>query len=149
MNCVFAEAIRTSSDLNVMGLDMPNRVAHKHKCDYSCGRGFVSLKRLRDHLRDCHNEDLPKKGTLPSDEWFEARNVHPEWWRCFRCLTPVRISDKTCPKCDKACEPDRMRIRLAKNASMLDTLTVSDVTFDSTLPPQLVTNRFVVGHPTS
>ncbi|KAK1770745.1 hypothetical protein QBC33DRAFT_215051 [Phialemonium atrogriseum] len=89
----------------------------KFFCDYKkCPRSqdpFYRPERLRNHLRDYHKEDLPKKGTKASAEWLKERNVQPKWWRCYSCLKRVEIRREgfTCPTCNQVCEPDRQSLR--------------------------------------
>ncbi len=94
----------------------------KFRCDYKkCGRHenpFFRQDHFRDHLRDFHKEDLPRRGGKTDSQWWEERATRPfteRWWRCNRCLgARVRI-DKDgwmCPSCKNFCEPDRQKIRM-------------------------------------
>ncbi|KAK1761778.1 hypothetical protein QBC33DRAFT_582148 [Phialemonium atrogriseum] len=75
-------------------------------CDYKkCLRHEEPLNRfdhLRDHLRDFHKEELPKKGTKSaSPEGPKDRNG-ATWWRCYTCLERVKFHryGSTCPTCN-------------------------------------------------
>jgi hypothetical protein len=118
----------------------------KHCCDYRrCARardGFTRPERLRNHYRDFHREDLPKKGLsiatkkaaeeaagegptgikgkagrsasdLP--DWISTKMVAKKWWRCYTCLKRVDIAKSKflCPGCSAACEPERVKARSA------------------------------------
>jgi len=88
-------------------------------CDYpKCqrrGDPFSRKDHLRDHLRDFHKEDLPRRTREPKVDqtWWDARIVGPKWWRCSRCLTRVSLEESgwDCPKCKSACERERRQLR--------------------------------------
>lgn len=70
-------------------------------CDYRrCPRHrepFHRADHFRDHLRDQHKEDLPKRGErahAPDDAWWRERSpaaVYGGWWRCSKCFARVVV----------------------------------------------------------
>lgn len=98
---------------------------HKKKfsCDYrKCHRRetpFFRQDHFRDHLREFHKEDLPRRGSKGDAEWWKTRSplaMFSGWWRCNRCLT-TRVQYAThgfeCPTCGSNCEPDRQKHRVS------------------------------------
>lgn len=94
----------------------PAHLKKHHLCDYpKCSRRnepFHRLDHYRDHFRDFHKEDLPrKKGE--SRGWYEDRNVRAHWWRCPKCLER-RYVDKDgwdCLPCGSRCDAARRQMR--------------------------------------
>lgn len=97
----------------------------KFTCDYrKCPRHekvFYRQDHFRDHLRDYHKEDLPRRGSNSGadGEWWGSRApraVLGGWWRCNRCLV-VRVDQAACgfvcPGCGNPCEPERQKYRMA------------------------------------
>ncbi|KAK1762961.1 hypothetical protein QBC33DRAFT_255118 [Phialemonium atrogriseum] len=89
-------------------------------CDYRrCGRRrqpFHRLDHFRDHLREFHKEDLPRRGQAEDTQWWAsraARAVYEGWWRCNRCLGRVAVGEDgyVCPGCGSHCEVERQRVR--------------------------------------
>jgi Zn finger protein HypA/HybF involved in hydrogenase expression len=109
-------------------------------CDYpKCPHKDTSFRKdhCREHYREYHNEDLIKRGNhkpgKPSKpekdkksakrnagrpqtvEEFLAtrRNVDLSWWRCTKCVQRVKVNSHryTCPRCNVACEPERVAWR--------------------------------------
>ena len=107
----------TDLDRHYKSVHIRDEDKEKFYCDYKrCTRyqdPFYRPERLRNHLRDFHKEDLPKKGTKASKEWLKERNVRPGWWRCYSCLKRVEIRHDgyTCPTCNQVCEQDRQGLR--------------------------------------
>ncbi|KAK0614978.1 hypothetical protein B0T17DRAFT_592825 [Bombardia bombarda] len=91
-------------------------------CDYrKCERHlkpFFRQDHFRDHLRDFHKEDLPRRGTKADAKWWASREyaVAKDWWRCNRCLV-TRVEYKKdrflCPECGTHCEMERVAHRKA------------------------------------
>ena len=92
-------------------------------CDYrKCDRHekpFFRQDHFRDHLREFHKEDLPRRGLKTDQHWWATR--HPKalfngWWRCNRCLT-TRVNHDlhgyVCSSCGNHCEVDRQKFRLS------------------------------------
>ncbi|ETS74617.1 hypothetical protein PFICI_13101 [Pestalotiopsis fici W106-1] len=87
-------------------------------CDYpKCERSHDSFGRIdhfRQHYRDFHNEDLPRKSG-ESIDWYadKKQSVSPRTWRCVKCLSKVVIKDSgfTCNQCNTPCEKQRRNIR--------------------------------------
>lgn len=110
----------TDLDRHYKSVHIRDEDKEKFFCDYKkCPRNqdpFYRPERLRNHLRDYHKEDLPKKGTKSSAEWLKERNVQSKWWRCYSCLKRVEIRREgfTCPDCHQVCEPDRQSLRERK-----------------------------------
>ncbi|KAH8669263.1 hypothetical protein BGZ61DRAFT_557605, partial [Ilyonectria robusta] len=93
----------------------------RYKCDRSsCTRGFERKDHFRTHLRDRHYEDIPKRGVLVDDDWFEDRYVSSKWWRCRSCLNRVvvEVSGFKCPECKVECEKKRREKRQKKNVKV-------------------------------
>ncbi|KAI0164472.1 hypothetical protein GGR52DRAFT_125098 [Hypoxylon sp. FL1284] len=108
--------------------DLERHYLHKHRdasqktpfpCDWKrCQRSrepFYRLDHLREHMRDYHNEDLPRRGPNKENnsDWWASRNVDPAWWRCAKCLARIPIDTKgfECAKCKTQCEPERRKLR--------------------------------------
>ncbi|KAK3323786.1 hypothetical protein B0T19DRAFT_463666 [Cercophora scortea] len=89
----------------------------KWSCDYKkCPRHkspFYRLDHFRDHLREYHKEDLPRRGALGArdEAWWSSRSqkaMFRGWWRCNRCLKRVHIDlDGAMCACGNECEPER------------------------------------------
>ncbi|KAH8648797.1 kinase-like domain-containing protein [Tricladium varicosporioides] len=90
-----------------------------YPCDYpTCKRAddeFFRKDAYRDHLREFHLEDMPKRhrSTKREREWLACRIVSPWWWRCARCLSrrDVKHYGWTCNDCKQECEPERIQLR--------------------------------------
>ncbi|KAK4175812.1 hypothetical protein QBC36DRAFT_17892 [Triangularia setosa] len=90
-------------------------------CDYKkCPRHellFFRYDHFRDHLREFHKEDLPRRSKKENDKWWDTRApraVYSGWWRCNRCLmerVQVAVDGYTCPGCGNPCEGERVRKR--------------------------------------
>lgn len=87
-------------------------------CDYKkCPRrkqAFHRQDHFRDHLRDQHKEDLPRRGVQGDKEWWGTRNKHAVyegWFRCSKCLTRVKEDCGFICPCGHPCEADRQRRR--------------------------------------
>ncbi|KAI2627442.1 hypothetical protein GGS26DRAFT_592470 [Hypomontagnella submonticulosa] len=107
--------------------DLQRHVLHKHRdashkkaffCDFKkCPRSkqpFYRLDHCREHHRDFHKEDTPRRGpNKESAKWWETRNVDKRWWRCAKCLSRISIETKgfECSKCKTTCEPERRKLR--------------------------------------
>ncbi|KAK3994657.1 zinc finger protein AEBP2 [Cladorrhinum sp. PSN332] len=105
---------------NMVHLDETKK--KKFACDYKkCSRHempFFRQDHFRDHLRDFHKEDLPRRSKKGDASWWSGRSKYATesgWWRCNRCLV-VRVSTEangfTCPQCGASCEIERQRLRL-------------------------------------
>jgi hypothetical protein len=87
-------------------------------CDYSkCDRSqdpFGRIDHFRQHYRDFHGEDLPRKSG-ESANWYadKKQSVSKRRWRCVKCLNKVTIEDSgfTCDNCNTPCETQRRQIR--------------------------------------
>ncbi|KAF7521068.1 hypothetical protein G7054_g12567 [Neopestalotiopsis clavispora] len=87
-------------------------------CDYSkCDRSqdpFGRIDHFRQHYRDFHGEDLPRKSG-ESSNWYadKKQSVSKRSWRCVKCLSKVNIKDCgfTCDNCNTPCEAQRRQIR--------------------------------------
>ncbi|SPQ26635.1 eae1197e-011a-48e8-8355-605b1624e0aa [Thermothielavioides terrestris] len=97
----------------------------KYLCDYKrCNRHadpFFRQDHFRDHLRVYHKEDLLRRGSRGSREWWNSRSPHAlygGWWRCSRCLVRVDQARHSfvCPSCGNPCESERQRYRLNAKA---------------------------------
>ncbi|KAK0638645.1 hypothetical protein B0T16DRAFT_421486 [Cercophora newfieldiana] len=102
-------------------LDRHNRMVHDegveqrktYCCDYTkCPRHktpFYRIDHYRDHLRDQHKEDLPRRGIKPDKAWWMSRSpraVSHGWWRCERCLVKrvdIETDGYICPLCGNSC----------------------------------------------
>ncbi|KAH6663458.1 kinase-like domain-containing protein [Halenospora varia] len=90
-----------------------------YPCDYTtCKRADDEFSRkdaYRDHLREFHLEDMPKRhrSTKREKEWLASRIVSPWWWRCARCLLRLDVKQHgwTCNDCKQECEPERVQLR--------------------------------------
>ncbi|KAF4631497.1 hypothetical protein G7Y89_g6629 [Cudoniella acicularis] len=88
-------------------------------CDYStCKRAddiFSRKDAYRDHLRENHLEDMPKrhKSAKREQEWLASRVVSSAWWRCARCLLRVDTDRNgwKCNGCEQFCETERRSLR--------------------------------------
>jgi hypothetical protein len=88
-------------------------------CDYdNCRRVedyFTRKDAYRDHLREYHLEDIPKRFKNPKreQEWLANRVVSFRWWRCAQCLTRMWIDHYgwVCRQCKQTCDPERIAIR--------------------------------------
>jgi len=89
-------------------------------CDYPrCPRNKTPFSRqdhFRDHLRDFHKEDLPRRGQAEDAVWWAeraARAVYEGWWRCNKCLgrVVVQTDGYICAGCGTHCEGDRQAVR--------------------------------------
>lgn len=130
-------AFRRSADLerHVQQVHNPGQSA-SYYCDYRrCNRSesspennpFGRKDHYRDHLRDYHNEDLPKRegnsgrrrssnsrmSVSAGNSTATSRNIHPNWWRCTRCLVRnfVQQTGWTCRSCNSPCESERQATR--------------------------------------
>jgi len=107
----------TDLDRHYKSVHVSDEDKEKFYCDYKkCPRStdpFFRPERLRNHLRDYHKEDLPKKGTKSTVEWLRERNVQPKWWRCYTCLIRIEIRRHgfVCPSCNQVCESERQSLR--------------------------------------
>lgn len=75
---------------------------------------FHRKDHFRDHLRDFHKEDIPKRGAKDSGSaWLADRWIEPKWWRCSKCLMRIRVAAHgwECPECKVFCERDRQLVR--------------------------------------
>ncbi|KAN0098420.1 hypothetical protein V8E51_014083, partial [Hyaloscypha variabilis] len=105
-------------------------------CDYpKCPRSQDPFHRkdyYRDHLRDLHKEDIGSAKTRRSSKdkrtwqqaqkiWLSERNISLKYWRCAKCLVrnPVK-QGWDCSSCKTPCEEERVRIRQARGATMVD-----------------------------
>jgi hypothetical protein len=108
----------TDLDRHYKSVHVSDEDKEKFYCDYKkCPRSpepFSRPERLRNHLRDYHKEDLPKKGTKSTAEWLRERNVQPKWWRCYTCLIRIEIRRDgfVCPSCNQFCESGRQSLRV-------------------------------------
>jgi len=92
-----------------------------YKCDYKkCPRHnkhFFRQDHFRDHLRDQHKEDLPRRSTKPDAKFWASRSLRPfenGWWRCNRCLlrrVDIATHAFLCPGCGQTCEAERQEYR--------------------------------------
>jgi rubrerythrin len=91
-------------------------------CDYrKCPRHRQPFHRpdhFRDHLRDLHHEDLPKRGSGAEIDltWWKERlpaAVYNGWWRCNKCFGRVDVEkdEYRCPTCGNYCELERQAVR--------------------------------------
>lgn len=104
-----------------------------YHCDYpKCQRStdpFTRKDHFRDHLKDYHKEDIGsakgekqthdrKKWLQRQEQWLRERLIHPNWWRCARCLVRVHVAQEewACPQCKTLCEPERKKARSARPA---------------------------------
>ncbi|KAJ4312860.1 hypothetical protein N0V84_009714 [Fusarium piperis] len=118
-----AKPFKRAADLqrHYRNAHVPEPLKEQHFCDYSrCSRyrePFSRRDHLRDHLRQYHREDIPKRNAVIKKEWLEGRESASSWWRCVRCLARVYVSenDFECPKCKTACEPMRKEKRRQKH----------------------------------
>ncbi|KAK0720290.1 hypothetical protein B0H67DRAFT_643564 [Lasiosphaeris hirsuta] len=110
-------------------LERHNKMVHiskdnkrRYSCDYrKCLRynqPFFRRDHFRDHLRDFHKEDLPRRGAKAgSDQWWKTRApgaIYDGWWRCNRCLAHRVDTDRdgyVCPGCGDRCEMERQKYR--------------------------------------
>ncbi|KAK0707589.1 hypothetical protein B0H67DRAFT_647759 [Lasiosphaeris hirsuta] len=93
----------------------------KYICDYrKCLRHkqpFFRQDHFRDHLREFHKEDLPRRGVKPDSKWWKGRALRAifgGWWRCNRCLAhrvDIRRDGYVCPGCGNHCELERQKYR--------------------------------------
>ncbi|KAI0387131.1 hypothetical protein F5Y04DRAFT_77434 [Hypomontagnella monticulosa] len=107
--------------------DLQRHILHKH-CDASqkkafycdrrkCQRSrepFYRLDHCREHYRDYHQEDVPRRGPhKESQQWWSTRRVETAWWRCSKCLSRIPIETKgfECAKCKTTCESERRKLR--------------------------------------
>ncbi|RKU49502.1 hypothetical protein DL546_008519 [Coniochaeta pulveracea] len=110
----------TDLDRHYKSVHVRDEDKDKFYCDYKkCPRNqdpFFRPERLRNHLRDYHKEDLPKKGTKTTAEWLRERNIQPKWWRCYACLqrVDIRRDGFMCRHCNQVCEPERQSLREKK-----------------------------------
>lgn len=88
-----------------------------YRCDYPrCARSGEPFNRrdfFRDHLREYHREDIPKKRGVIDDDWLESRYTPSTWWRCERCLVRIYLSKHgfECPICNTSLDEKRKRRR--------------------------------------
>ncbi|KAB5572208.1 hypothetical protein GE09DRAFT_1098704 [Coniochaeta sp. 2T2.1] len=107
----------TDLDRHYKSIHISDEDKTKFYCDYGkCTRNthpFLLLATLRSHLRDCHKEDLPKRGIYSTAEWLGERQVQRTWWRCSSCLIRVQIERDgfECPFCGQRCGSDRQSLR--------------------------------------
>ncbi|KAK4229409.1 zinc finger protein AEBP2 [Podospora fimiseda] len=104
---------------NMVHLDETKK--KKFVCDYKrCGRHEIPFFRqdhFRDHLRDFHKEDLPKRSKKEDVSWWSGRSKSATangWWRCNKCLitrVSVRGNGFVCPTCGASCELERQKLR--------------------------------------
>jgi len=106
-------------------LDRHTKVMHaaqdktQYLCDYKkCSRHtspFLRQDHFRDHLREYHREDLPRRGHEGRAEWWAERYLSKDWWRCTRCLKRVDIKEHgfVCSTCGSTCEKERQQHRMA------------------------------------
>lgn len=94
----------------------PSHLKKQYFCDYSkCPRReepFHRVDHFRDHYRDYHCEDIPRK-TGEKDEWYDGRAVSRHWWRCNKCLKRKSIVEVgwECPGCGSRCDSGRRKLR--------------------------------------
>jgi len=121
-------AFGRSADLerHLTKLHFPEAQKETYNCDYkkcqrSASTAFTRRDHFRDHLREFHKEDILKRGRGSRDqtEWLWERQVDARWWRCGKCLSRIKLNSDgwECPVCRQMCEPDRRKVREAKEAS--------------------------------
>jgi hypothetical protein len=54
--------------------------------------------------------------------WLSERNISLKYWRCPKCLVRNHVEQGwDCSSCKSPCEEERVRIRQARGATMVDT----------------------------
>ncbi|KAK3688235.1 hypothetical protein B0T22DRAFT_148433 [Podospora appendiculata] len=115
---------RADLDRHYKRVHVQNSNGDPFVCDYKkCPRHKAPFSRIghfKDHLRDYHKEDLPRRGVLEDAEWWSSRSVKAMfggWWRCSRCLKRVYIGllGGYCD-CGNECESERWMRRAALGA---------------------------------
>lgn len=87
-----------------------------YTCDYKkCSYNSNRKDHYVEHLRDTHNENLPrrkkKQEIEESEEWWNGRTTSKNWWRCYECLKRVNINQNSwsCQACNIDCSASRIK----------------------------------------
>ncbi|KAI1751312.1 hypothetical protein F4782DRAFT_189910 [Xylaria castorea] len=115
------KSFRRKADLgrHLDQIHTPREKKLKYPCDWKrCQRAKEAFGRRdhqRDHYRHYHHEDIIPRGSSgrADQNWWNSRAINPDWWRCARCLTRVKVGDYgyTCPRCRINCEQERQYYR--------------------------------------
>ncbi|KAI1745192.1 hypothetical protein F4680DRAFT_177980 [Xylaria scruposa] len=116
------KSFRRKADLerHLAQMHTPREKKLKYPCDWKkCQRAkepFGRRDHQRDHYRQFHHEDIMTRGSSGrgNQRWWDSRAINPDWWRCARCLSRVKVREYayTCPKCRINCEPERQDRRI-------------------------------------
>ncbi|CAN8106233.1 unnamed protein product [Discula destructiva] len=86
---------------------------------------FTRKDHYMAHLRDIHQEPIPKRDPKADPGWMSGRIFKPEYWRCGKCLKRVWIqrqrdagrNEYSCCNCGAPCHQEVMNERARRFAS--------------------------------
>lgn len=75
---------------------------------------FTRKDHFKAHLREQHQEAIPKRDAKADPGWLDGKRLKEEWWRCGKCLKRVWIqtqraagrSEYTCCNCGSPCDQE-------------------------------------------
>ncbi|KAL3424231.1 C2H2 finger domain containing protein [Phlyctema vagabunda] len=115
------KSFKRSADLgrHYAGTHATTEEREQFRCSYKrckrAGEPFGRKDHYREHLREYHKEDLPKRihGEESQAAWWAERKNVQSWWRCTKCLHKVHIAKDgfMCSECNTPCESNRAAAR--------------------------------------
>lgn len=80
---------------------------------------FTRKDHFKAHLREQHQEALPKRDTKNDPRWLSGKIMKAEWWRCVKCLKRVWIQKQRdqmrdeyiCCDCGTPCDQEVLNAR--------------------------------------
>lgn len=92
---------------------------------------FTRKDHYKAHLREQHQEAIPKRDAKNDPGWMEGKRLNIKYWRCGKCLKRVWIQSQrmagrdeyTCCNCGSPCDKEVLEGRsrmFAAGASSLD-----------------------------
>lgn len=80
---------------------------------------FTRKDHFKAHLREQHQEALPKRDPRKDPGWLDGKILKEEWWRCVKCLKRVWIhkqrdenrNEYMCCNCGAPCDQEVLNAR--------------------------------------
>lgn len=86
---------------------------------------FTRKDHFKAHLREQHQEAIPKRDAKADPHWAAGKTLKEEWWRCGKCLKRVWIqkqrtehrNEYTCCNCGAPCDQEVFDERVRRFAA--------------------------------